>query len=219
MPAEAPLPQSPFSDTGRARRWLTVAAVLSAGVIVVAARTADARLAAASAVGFVLAAVIAVVATARSWLHSVANDANDRQATKPPRDSAILAAIAYAWGAVAMQGAYLTPLTGQKWQHGWQYALAMALLAAISLAFARAVDHASKDDNAPAVSGLAKLAGLLAVAQALIAGGGFATLALTGKLWSTRADWAANCVFAGLAAAIVVISVAYVVAGRRPQRR
>ncbi len=219
MPAEAPLPQVRPSAAGRARRWLGVAGVLSAGVIVLAAYATNPGLATASAVGFVLVVVLAVVATARSPLPPAASTTRGHHDLAPACDSAFLAAIAYAWGAVAMQGAYLTALTNLKWQHGWQYALAMALLAAGSLAFARAVAHAWRDDNAPAMSGLAKLASLLAVAQALIAGGGIVALSLSGKLSSTRADWAANRVFAGLAAAILIISVAYLVAGRRARRR
>lgn len=123
------------------------------------------------------------------------------------RDYSLLAAIAYGWGAVAMQGMYLTPLTGLKWQHGWQYAAAMGLLCVVALIISRShqssvikpVTSRSQD----AWGGVA----LLAIGQALIAGGGLASLIVSGKLWSVRADWAANRVFAGLAVAVLAISV------------
>jgi hypothetical protein len=63
-----------------------------------------------------------------------------------------------------------------------------------------------------------RLAAPLAAAQGLVAAGGLAALALSGKLWSTRADWAANRVFAALAVAVLAISVAYLVAGWRPRQ-
>jgi len=125
-----------------------------------------------------------------------------------------LAAICYGWGAVAMQGVYLTPITGLKWQHGWQYAAAMALLAAASLAFARSVSDPLRGVRPTGTERPFRWALPLAAAQAGIAGVGLAALAISGKLFSARADWAANRVFAGLAVAILAVSVASILVHR-----
>lgn len=185
-----------------ARVMLSMASVLSAAAIIVAAFASRPGLATVASAGFILAAILASrVASSRPTLL---------------RDHALLATIAYAWGAISMQGAYLTPLTGLRWQHGWQYALAMALLAAASLAFARM--RGPHSENQPHATAWPLLATLLAIVQALVAAGGIAALAVSGKLWSERADWAANRVFAGLAVAILVISASHLIAGQRSKR-
>ena len=120
----------------------------------------------------------------------------------------LLAAIAYGWAAVAMQGMYLTRLTGLKWQHGWQYAAVMALLCVVALLVSRGRSAAIIKPGSSGSNGGWDSVTLLAIGQALIAGGGLASLLVSGKLWSVRADWAANRVFAGLAVSILVISIA-----------
>src|SRR5262245_60380485 len=117
MPVEA---SPPPGGSTRARVWrvaVGTVGVLSAVAIVIAARIRQPDLATAAASSLALVVAMAAVTSAGSGA----------------RGSAWLAALAYAWGAIAMQAAYLTPLTGLKWQHGWQYALAMALLAVGSL--------------------------------------------------------------------------------------
>jgi hypothetical protein len=126
-----------------------------------------------------------------------------------------LSAIFYAWGAGSMQGLYLTPLTGLKWQHGWQYAAAMALLALASLAFERTLPRPGPGGDVIGWRRRIRWAGPMAAAQALVAGIGAAALLVSGKLWSERADWAANRVFAALAVAILAVSAASLVAQHR----
>jgi hypothetical protein len=193
--------------------------VLSAGAIMLAAREGLPGLATVAAATFAVAAVAAGALTLRPSPER--GEVPGPTGPLPPaaggrRPSALLLALAYAWGAVAMQGAYLTPLTGLKWQHGWQYALAMALLAAASLAFARSPgpDGRASDETRSAGTHLG-LISLLAAAQALVAAGGLAALALSGKLWSTRADWAANRVFAALAVAVLAATIFDLVVRRR----
>lgn len=119
-----------------------------------------------------------------------------------------LQVIAYAWGAVAMQGLYLTPLTGLKWQHGWQYALALALLAALSAAYVRMLWPPPVPDNEGDPTARWTRLGLpLVIGQGVAAGGLLGWLLVSGKLASIRADWAANRVFVAVAVAIVAISV------------
>ena len=129
------------------------------------------------------------------------------------KGSALLA-ICYAWGAVAMQGLYLTRLTGLKWQHGWQYALAMALLGAASLAFARSLSVSLHNARPRNTERQVRWAMSLAAVQACVASVSLAALIVSGKLFSIRADWAANRVFAGLAVAVLAVSVASIAVQR-----
>jgi hypothetical protein len=198
---------------------LAAVGLLSAGAIVLGARTGSSDLATAGAAVFALAASVAAIFVAKAWAHEAASTTDAPAASAWQRESALLAALAYAWGAIAMQGAYLTPLTGLKWQHGWQYALAMALLAVGSLAFASMPGSSPPESDGPSPDASLRLAAPLAAAQALIAAGGLAALVVSGKLWSVRADWAANRVFAGLAVAILMIAASYLVAGRRAGHR
>jgi hypothetical protein len=210
MPVEAPLCRLRNANPRLGRRWLAAVGVLSAGAIMLAAREGLPGLATAAAAAFAVAAVAAAALTLRPSPER--GEVPGPTGPLPPaaggrRPSALLLALAYAWGAVAMQGAYLTPLTGLKWQHGWQYALAMALLAAASLAFAHSPGPDGRASGETRSSTRLGLAAMLAAAQALVAAGGLAALALSGKLWSTRADWAANRVFAALAVAVLAATV------------
>ncbi|MGE0699522.1 MAG: hypothetical protein AB7O57_10535 [Hyphomicrobiaceae bacterium] len=205
MAGEAALPRSAGVLLPSA---LAVSSLASALAMVAGARSGVTWIVTAAAAAFTVAAVIVAIAAER--------DVGRANATRPDasRDrlhaGAVTAAIAYAWGAVAMQGLYITPLTGLKWQHGWQYAAAMLLLACISIVIARRLRSSSP--------GLEATASLLAAGQAAVAGGGLIALVATGKLWSVRADWAANRVFAALAIAVLAISLSVLVAHIRPAR-
>lgn len=117
--------------------------------------------------------------------------------------NARLAALTYAWAGLAMQALYTPPLTGLRWHHGWQYALIFALLAFGAFLYARMLGPAAA---APSRSAFALMAAPLAVGQGLIAAGGLAYLAGSGKLLLHRADWAANIIFVSAALAIMVLS-------------
>lgn len=124
------------------------------------------------------------------------------------RDDAIIAlrrnsnlvAIAYVWGASAMQTLYTTSLTGLRWQHGWQYALAMLLFAVAAFRFARGLSDPKRQD------GLVALGAPVAIFNALLGAAGLAFLAMSGKLLLWRSDWAANQVFLFGALVIMVLS-------------
>jgi hypothetical protein len=192
------------------RRILTLAGVVSAAAMIVAARADRPDLVTLAAVIFSLIAVAAALAFYRQSCRRLQSG----EGAQPPivavlLQGSTLGAICYAWGAVAMQGLYLTRLTGLKWQHGWQYALAMALLAAASAAFARSLisrPHGAERQMRWAVP--------LAAALGCVACVGLAALIVSGKLFSIRADWAANRVFGGLAVAIFAVSVASIVVQR-----
>lgn len=114
-----------------------------------------------------------------------------------------LAAITYAWAGLAMQALYTTPLTGLRWHHGWQYAIAFALLAFGAFLLARALGP-----QAACASQLhpKRMTAPLAVAQAIVAALGLVYLAGSGKLLLHRADWGANIVFVSAALAIMILS-------------
>lgn len=110
--------------------------------------------------------------------------------------------ISYAWGAVAMQGLYATRLTGLRWQHGWQYGVAMTLLALIAFTYARAIWR-SPD---PQRSIWLRLAAPLAVFQGVFAAGTLLFLVSSGKLLTRRADFAANQVFLSVALMVMLLA-------------
>ena len=151
------------------------------------------------ATAFVVGAIAAYVrANAPYWR-------GDDPAAAPEiamRRNTRLAALTYAWAALAMQGVYTPPLTGLRWHHGWQYALIFALLAFGSFVYARALGPRPRPSEQP---GLMQWAPPLGAAQGLIAAGGLAYLAGSGKLLQHRADWAANIIFMAAALAIMVL--------------
>jgi uncharacterized membrane protein YqjE len=116
------------------------------------------------------------------------------------RHNGVLQACAWGVGAASMLGVYL--LSGLKWQHGWQYGVGMALIALIALGFARQPRWLN------ATAGLVALQGAAAaIALAVLVG--------SGKLASTKGDWAANIIFVADGLALAVLSVQAVAAHRR----
>lgn len=99
-------------------------------------------------------------------------------------------ALVYAWGGLTLNLVYR--YGGLRWQHGWQYGLAMLLIAA-SIAFASGwmQDHAERGPTPGAETRLLQFTVLhgLAAAAALL------WLAMSGKLATPKDDWAANIVF------------------------
>ncbi len=106
-----------------------------------------------------------------------------------------LTALIYAACGAAMAAIYL--LTPLRWQHGWQYALAMTLAAGGTAVYARRLQA-----TAVSVDFAAQLAGLqgIAVAVALI------WMIASGKLDTVKNDWAANAIFLAGGLALVVVS-------------
>jgi hypothetical protein len=102
-----------------------------------------------------------------------------------------------------MQALYVTPLTGLRWHHGWQYAIIFALLAFGAFLYARALNP---ETALASRSPLERIAAPLAIVQAVIAAGGLAYLAGSGKLLLHRADWAANIIFVAAALAVMLLS-------------
>lgn len=199
------------------RRALWAAGLASLAAMLWAARAGHVPVVTWAATGFAAAAAVVAAVTLAQTLRWPQR--SDRAPLMPAYVSLLqttrLATLCYAWGAIAMQGLYLTPLTGLKWQHGWQYAAAMAVLALATFSFGRTMSQPLPGQDQTGWRSHFRWATPLAVAQSLIAGGGLTALAVSGKLWSERADWAANRVFASLAVAILAVSLAGIVARSR----
>jgi hypothetical protein len=184
--------------------WLIALLVATVPAMMIAARAGLTTATSAFAAAF------AVVLVAVSWRTNAghwtaARPAHGAMTALEPvhaaRRNARLTGLTYAWGALGMMGLYTTPLTGLKWQHGWQYATVFGLLSVGALAYT----HFSGSRNAALRRRLLKLAGPLSAAQATIAAAGLAFLVMSGKLQSMRADWAANVIFLYAALTIMII--------------
>ena len=120
--------------------------------------------------------------------------------------NAKLMALAYAWGAAAMAGVYT--LGGLRWYHAWQYGAGMALLGVVALGYGLAIGRAQE----PSSKRMLLLGGLqLTLVQAVATAGAVLYLLISGKLMTTRPDWAANQIFlfGGLAIAALSAMAAY----------
>jgi hypothetical protein len=128
--------------------------------------------------------------------------------------NASFVALAYAWGAATLTGAYT--IGGLVWQHGWQYAAGMAVIAAAIAVYARALATTGQSVRMPAAQAAAWRLTLL---HAAAAAGGLAFLFLSGKLKSGRGDWAANIVFLMGGLAVLALSAMAAFTQHRLSRR
>ena len=118
-------------------------------------------------------------------------------------DNTVLAAIAYAWGAIAMFTVY--SLSGLTWRHGWQYGAGMALLASVALVCANYLTHGR------GANGNAKANNILmgvTVVQVIAVAGALVYLVASGALHTKKPDWAANYVFIAGGCTVILISLA-----------
>jgi hypothetical protein len=109
-----------------------------------------------------------------------------------------LLALGYAWGGLSLLTVY--GLTTLRWQHGWQYGLGMFVIALLIYVLSRQM-------TAKWSPQVADLLTWCTIAQSSAATAALAWFVGTGKLVSSRSDWAANIVFAGGGVAIVFLSV------------
>lgn len=189
--------------------------LLTAAGMAVAVNAADKVVSGSAAAAAALILVSAGLATNRTFWRQ-------GQTVEPPIDATaalltttLLTTLTYAWASIALFAVYVgTPL---RWQHGWQYASAMALIAAGHVIYIRHLS--SMSDAGPATRPAVGLAGL----QGAAAVTALAWLVASGKLATTKGDWAANQVFlaggvaiAALSAIIVVTH--YMLIGRDVQR-
>lgn len=175
------------------QRWMPTLLgllVVDVAVLLVAAASGRLRIVAFAAACFAGAiAVAAVVTNMRYWTETSGADAG--RSVQALVGNARLTALAWLWGACAMQAVYLTPVTGLKWQHAWQYAAAMLCAAALCRAYASWL----AGGDAATRARLSAWASGLATAQAIGGAIGATVLVATGKLVTWRPDWAANQIF------------------------
>lgn len=175
----------------------------SAAAMMFAAAWQHRTLSAASAAS----AAIAVVASALHfnqpfWRRHDIENAPHAAATAV-HGSTLLLAMIYGWGALAMFAVY--QVSGLYWRHGWQYAMAMALIA---LAHVYVAGRIAPD---PAGSGTGKRLSRAVkgtAAQGIAVAAGLLWLAGSGKLATVKGDWAANHIFiAGGFAALCLTAI------------
>lgn len=193
----------------RLAHWVSLAFVVSVvGMMAGAARASGPLL-----VGWAIA-FLAVIGTASAVMNRALLSWHSRPDALALSviENSRLVAIAYAWCGTALQAVYVTPVTGIRWQHSWQYGLGLALMAVISFGYAALVSRARV---APRRSGALAAAPLLAFVQTLLAAGTAAFMIGSGKLLTRRMDWAANHVFLFGSLAVLAVTLVALVTMRR----
>jgi len=180
--------------------WLVAALAAVVGLMTWAARH-DFRLLSAAVAGLFAVGVVAVAAV----LNRRATAGGDREPAAQfhmLRRNTRLVALIYGWGAAAMLSVYT--VSGLHWRHGWQYGLAMALIAAGLIWYVRALGHPGTRRAQRAGSGATR--GLMLL-HALAAAGGIVFLVASGKLSILKSDWAVNHVFVAGGLAVIALSL------------
>lgn len=182
--------------------FIVLLIVLAASVAgqVVGATQGSAELSAFAAMAFVGALLRVAWQTNRPWWRGASDPeigpSPDNIEARLATRNATLIALGYAWGAISLAAVYLgTPL---RWQHGWQYALGMALIAAAIYLTARGFARHWSPERRGLLAWITLLHGWAAT-------GGLLWLIATGKLLTGKSDWAANVVFVGGAVVIAGI--------------
>lgn len=184
--------------------WLISAAALSVVVMVACAHMQLMPQLYGAALLFGALMIIAAILTNAPAL------ASERPAVSPAdaaRETTKLTALVYGWGAVALLAIYLgTPV---QWRHGWQYALALALICAGHIEYVRRAKLPMSPIATPfGVRISAWLAALQAGALAVT----LVWMVTSGKFETTQGDWAANAVFLAGILAVIGVCVTIVVA-------
>jgi hypothetical protein len=128
--------------------------------------------------------------------------------------NAVLAALVYAWGAIAMLAIY--SLTALTWRHWWQYGAAMLLIAGAIFLYAYVLTAGRESYRSPRA--LEVLMGLT-VAQGVAVVVALLWLLFSGKIHSPRGDWAANEIFVGGAVMLGMLSAVSIPTLRTLTRR
>jgi hypothetical protein len=165
--------------------------------------------ASAKRIGFSLAMValfsiaLILVGLWSNWVHWQPKPTGSHQgaAVMASRRNASLIAFGYAWGGIAMGSVY--SLSGLRWRHGWQYALAMMLMAWLVMDLAHRLSRPGSIWQRPVGS---QIVAAITALQGVMALVGIAWLTMSGKLDSVRSDWAANHIFLAGGLTIAVLS-------------
>ncbi|MCB1484345.1 MAG: hypothetical protein KDJ17_05575 [Hyphomicrobiaceae bacterium] len=153
------------------------------------------------ALAFAAVAIWAALLEGKNKSAAVAKTAPDWQAAAAQiKTATALSAFVYAWGGVAMFLCY--ELSALHWQHGWEYGSIMLLIAGGLYAFFRAMNKPGSPLVEPeALNRTMMLSALHGIAAAVA----LSWLVLSGKLATSKGDWAANAVFMAGGLAIIAI--------------
>lgn len=186
---------------------LVVALALSVAAMVYGASTDDRVTTATAAALFAgLVVAVALMVNARYW--RAPGNAETGAGPSAVRRNVRLAALVYAWGAAAMLAVYT--VSGLSWRHGWQYGSLMALIAGAFAVYVARMDTAAGAPMPPLTRTLL---------HGLAAAGCLVYLVGTGKLSTTKSDWAANDVFLFGGLAILVLCAVSALTETRLVRR
>ena len=181
--------------------WLVLALVISVLLMIAGAGRGLPLLTGVAAAAFGLAVVGVGLGINKPLWGLDAVRITEHAAPVAAQRNARLMALAYAWGAAAMAGVYT--LGGLRWYHAWQYGAGMALLGLIALGYGFDIGRAQE----PASKRMQLLGGLqLTLVQAIATAAAVLYLLTSGKLMTTRPDWAANQIFLFGGLAIATLS-------------
>lgn len=182
--------------------WFAGAMAISIASMVSGAWSGRPLLVSAGAMLFALAAVATCWHINRPYFRDPrANAAPDALAFAVRRNARLLA-LTYVWGGIALFALYKG--TGLRWQHGLQYAIGMTVIGFIVIGW---VFHSWRPGSRLVSPIGLKFALWATMVHAAAAVGGLIFLIGSGKLMSTRGDWAANQVFLAGGLAVVGMSV------------
>jgi hypothetical protein len=182
--------------------WLLAAVVSSVAAMVSGAQSGVPFIVALAALLYALVIIATAVEVNRPlWRLDKAKVCADTAAMAVRRNLRLLM-LTYGWGAAAMFGVY--GLSGVRWQHGWQYGSALALVALLFLLYV----HLIGGNGSP----LRTRRALVTVQKLTVLHGagamaGLGYLILSGKIWSTKADWAGTMIFLAGSLAVAALCV------------
>jgi hypothetical protein len=170
--------------------WLLAAVVTSVAAMVSGAQSGVPSIVVVAALLYALAIIATAVEVNRPlWRLDGVQVAPDAASVALRRNLRLLVLV-YGWGAAAMFAVY--GLSGIRWQHGWQYGSVLALIALLFLLYV----HTTGGEDGPLRTRRAlMIAQKLTVLHGAAAIAGLGYLIMTGKMASTKADWAGSVIF------------------------
>jgi hypothetical protein len=151
---------------------------------------------------FAVALVAVAIDVNRPWWEQAGSAADHDLAVAAAIRNARLMILGYLWGSLSLFAIYL--LGGLFWHHGIQYAVGMAAIAWLILAYVHMIARPESSLRRPRAL---LLATRLSLAHGAGAMAGITFLIVSGKIHSIKSDWGANQVFLAGGIAVVALSV------------
>lgn len=184
------------------RPWIFTAIVASVAAMVSGIQSGLPLMSWLAAALFAIALVAVAIDINRPWwVLDVNQIAIDDAATAAMRNARLLA-FCYMWGSLSLMVIYR--MTSLRWQHGLQYAIGMAVIAWLIMNYVFLVMRPASFLRSQRAQSMAMWLALLHGAAALA---GIVFLLVSGKIFSTKGDWAANQIFLTGGLAITALSV------------